>query len=309
MHKKSAEETNTHMTVYEFINDVAKDKLTLVYEGDLTRKINMPGVNKGSVHFLNLEEIGERIVILGRLEMSIIDNYPDEVIEKMFERSPAVIITKNQEISKRLLQIAQKVNTTIFKTSMSGSLISGFVYFEVAKRINPATSWHGVLMRIFGVGVIIQGESGIGKSEIAIELISRGHQLISDDRIIIREIYPGQLLGICPSLTHSLLELRGVGVVSISDLYGVQTVGYESEISLIIQLDPFKEGKEYYRLIGEEITEKIFETSIPKKVIPVSTGRNMSAIIEAAVNNHILKSRSIKTGFDILIERINHEKK
>jgi HPr kinase/phosphorylase len=295
------------MTVHEFINQVIEDKIILVHEGDLTRKIHEPGVSKAGVDFLNIKIENPRIKIIGTLELSLIEKATPKELEKIFKDTPLAIVTKNQELPDKAMKMAVKCNTSIFVSQMSSSLLSGYVYFEVAKRINPAISWHGVLLNVFGVGVIIQGQSGIGKSEIAIELVSRGHQLISDDRIIIREIYPGQLLGICPTLTLSLLELRGVGVVSISDLYGAQTVAPEFQIDLIIQLEKYVEDKEYLRLIGQEVPEDIFSTEVPKKIIPVSTGRNMSAIIEAAVNNHILKKRNIRTGFEILEERLKNE--
>jgi HPr kinase/phosphorylase len=297
------------MTVHEFINQVIEDKIILVHEGDLTRKIYEPGVSKAGVDFLDIKLERPRVKIIGTLELSLMKTATEEQLGKIFQDTPLVILTKNQILSDKAMKVAIKYNTSVFVSQMSSSLLSGYVYFEVSKRINPAISWHGVLLNVFGVGVIIQGQSGIGKSEIAIELVSRGHQLISDDRIIIREIYPGQLLGICPALTSSLLELRGVGVVSISDLYGAQTVAPEFQIDLIIQLEKYIEDKEYLRLIGHEVPENIFATQVSKKIIPVSTGRNMSAIIEAAVNNFILKKRNIKTGFEILEERLKNENK
>ena len=218
------------------------------------------------------------------------------------DETPCIIIAKGYECPEILKNIAVKRNFPIFETMQATGRVSIDLTGTLDEALAPETLIHGVFLNIYGKGVVIRGDSGIGKSEIALELIKRGHLLIADDAIELYHI--GQnIVGRAPEVLRNLLEIRGIGVIDVSKMFGVASILPKDNVDLIIQLDRWLPSREYTRIGVEEddVTEEILSIQIPKIAVPVTGGRSMSAIIEAAVMNMQLKD----SGFDSSKEFVN----
>lgn len=234
-----------------------------------------------------------RVQIVGQSEISYLEQLPrhqriDAIKNLDLEKITCILITKKLEPPPELIEIAEKIKLIVLRTpkvsSQAISLVSDFLQKELA----PQTMLHAVLLGMYGLGVLIKGSSGIGKSECALDLISRGHQLISDDVVIVKRI-GDHLEGSSPELTFELLEIRGLGIINIRDLFGVSAISKQKSIDLCIELKDWDEVEEIERLGVETQEEKIFDLSIPKFVLPVSPGRNLSTLVETAVKVHLLR--------------------
>lgn len=199
-----------------------------------------------------------------------------------------ILITKNLEPPPELIEVANELNLPIISTplvsSSAISLVTNFLQAELA----PQISIHGILLGMYGLGVLLLGDSGIGKSECALDLITRGHRLISDDVVLIKRI-GDKLEGKSPELTNEHLEIRGLGILNIRDLFGVSAVGTEKNIDVCIELKRWNEVEEVDRLGLEVFDEDIFGIKVPKFILPVSSGRNISTLVETAIRLHLLK--------------------
>lgn len=199
-----------------------------------------------------------------------------------------ILITKNLEPPPELIQIANDFDLPILITPLISSsainLVSNFLQAELA----PQISIHGILLGMYGLGVLLLGDSGIGKSECALDLITRGHRLISDDIVLIKRI-GDKLEGKSPELTYEHIEIRGLGILNIRDLFGVSAVGKENEIDVCIELKRWNDVEEIDRLGLEVFVEEICGIKIPKFILPVSSGRNISTLVETAIRLHLLK--------------------
>jgi HPr kinase/phosphorylase len=199
-----------------------------------------------------------------------------------------VLITKNLEPPVELIETANEIGLPIVRTSAVSSSAIHLVSTFLAEILAPQITTHGVLMGVFGLGVLLLGDSGIGKSECALDLITRGHHLIADDAVLIKRIGE-KLIGISPELTHEHLEIRGLGIINIRDLFGVSAVGNQKNIDLCVELKRWKEVEEIDRLGLETQEEDIFGVKVTKYVLPVSSGRNTSTLVETAIRLHLLK--------------------
>ncbi len=248
-----------------------------------------------------------RIILLGDKENAFIQEMTKESQLACFSKlvndeTPCIIIAKGYETPDILKNIAVKRNFPIFETEMATGRVSIDLTATLDELLAPETLIHGVFLNIYGKGVVIRGDSGIGKSEIALELIKRGHQLIADDAIELYHI--GQhIMGKAPKVLMNLLEIRGIGVIDASKMFGAGSVLSKDNVDLIIQLERWLPSREYTRIGVEEddINEEILSVPIPKIVVPVTGGRSMSVIIEAAVMNMQLKD----SGFDSSKEFVN----
>lgn len=248
-----------------------------------------------------------RIILLGDKENAFIQEMTKESQLACFSKlvndeTPCIIIAKGYETPDILKNIAVKRNFPIFETEMPTGRVSIDLTATLDELLAPETLIHGVFLNIYGKGVVIRGDSGIGKSEIALELIKRGHQLIADDAIELYHI--GQhIMGKAPKVLMNLLEIRGIGVIDASKMFGAGSVLSKDNVDLIIQLERWLPSREYTRIGVEEddINEEILSVPIPKIVVPVTGGRSMSVIIEAAVMNMQLKD----SGFDSSKEFVN----
>ncbi len=254
-----------------------------------------------------------RIQVFGMVEASYIGKMSDDklrdVLEKFFEKDvPCVIFTRNLEIPDVMKEVAAKYNTPLLRCSLSTShFISSLIAFlniELAPRITT----HGVLVEVHGEGVLLLGDSGVGKSETAVELVKRGHRLVADDAVEIKRVSDISLLGSAPDIIRHFIELRGIGIIDVKNVFGVGAVKNMEKIDLIINLEIWQDKKQYDRLgLTTEYTE-ILGIKIPSLTIPVKPGRNLAVVIEVAAINHRQKRMGYNAA-EALNERLINEMK
>jgi HPr kinase/phosphorylase len=242
----------------------------------------------------------KRLVVLGDKEIGYIEGQMDEESQRRsFEfltgdNTPCIVICRGHECPKILKEIAIKKNFPVFKSEHQTSHVIVSITNYLDECLAESIILHGELVRVHGVGVLITGKSGMGKSEIALELIKRGHQLVGDDRIDCYKIHD-ELVGRTAPMLEGFMELRGVGIINVSRMYGVGAIAHEAQIELQIDLEPFDASYEYDRVgIEEKEYSELFGIKILKMTIPVSQGRPMSTVIETAVTNYLL----LKEGLD-----------
>ena len=233
----------------------------------------------------------ERIQLIGMKEWSYLmkmsSHNRHQVLLKMFQpETPVVIIARNLEIPKEMIDAADEKQVAILRSKASTSRLSGEISSYLDSRLAERTSVHGVLMDIYGMGVLIQGDSGIGKSETGLELVKRGHRLVADDRV---DIYakPAEIL-------RHLLEIRGVGIIDVMSLYGASAVKDSSQVQIAVYLENYDTQKTFDRLGNDTEELEVAGVRIPRIRIPVKTGRNISVVIEAAAMNY----RAKQMGYD-----------
>jgi Serine kinase of the HPr protein, regulates carbohydrate metabolism len=261
------------------------------------RKITSARIQKlglalaGFAHYIHMG----RVQIVGQSEISYLEQLPSEkrieAIDNLdLEKICCVLLTKNLTPPVEFLEIAEKRKLPVLRTPQVSSTAIGAVSSFLQEILAPQTTLHAVLLGMYGLGVLIVGSSGIGKSECALDLIARGHQLVSDDAVIVKKI--GETLeGYAPELTFEHLEIRGLGIINIRDLFGVSAVSNQKQIDLCIELKRWEELEEIERLGLESREEDIFGVMIPKFVLPVSSGRNLSTLVETAVRVHLLRMK------------------
>lgn len=248
----------------------------------------------------------ERIQIFGHTESEYIKTLPDdkrrEAFEKLFSyKIPALILCSNIPTPPDLLEIAVENNTPVFHTDKLTAALTISVVTWINEQLAPQITIFGVLVEVYGEGILIVGDTGIGKSETALELIRRGHRLVADDLVEITLSGGDRLVGRAPALTHHFIELRGIGVVDVKSLYGVESVKDSAPIDMLISLEEWKNQTNYDRLGLNQEYENILGVNVVKHTIPIRTGRNLSVIIEtAAVNN-----RQKKMGYNAAEELVN----
>ncbi|MBR2561210.1 MAG: HPr(Ser) kinase/phosphatase [Eubacterium sp.] len=269
---------------------------------DMTRhKITIPEINRPALqltgffdHFAN-----ERVQIIGYVESSYLESLSTEERIKKYEAFvsrdvPCVIFTNKAKVKVELLEIARKHNVVTFITQKSTSEFSAELIRWMNVQLAPTISIHGVLVDVYGEGVMIMGESGIGKSEAALELIKRGHRLISDDVVEISRVSEVTLVGTAPDITRHFIELRGIGIIDVKTLFGVASVENTHSIDLVIKLEEWDKDKLYDRLGLEEEYTEILGHKIVCHSIPIRPGRNLAVIVETAAINY----RQKKMGYN-----------
>ena len=258
-----------------------------------TKKIVTYDVNRPAMQlagFYNYFD-PERIQIIGRVESTYLDTLSDADRLAAFERFmqydiAALVICHGVQPFPECLEAAEKYDRTVFITSEDTSEFQAGLISSLRSHLAPRTTVHGVLVEIYGEGVLLTGDSGIGKSETALELIKRGHRLIADDAVEIKKVGRDRLVGDAPEMIRYYMELRGIGVVNVRRIYGIGAVKPESGIDLVVHLEPWEEGKAYDRLGLTSESEVILGVEIPRVTIPVRPGRNLAVILElAAMNN------------------------
>ena len=232
-----------------------------------------------------------RIQIIGRVESTYLDTLSDKERLAAFERFmqydiAALVICHGVPPFPECLEMAEKYDRNLFITPEDTSEFQAGVISSLRSHLAPRTTVHGVLVEIYGEGVLLTGDSGIGKSETALELIKRGHRLIADDAVEIKKVGRDRLVGDAPEMIRYYMELRGIGVVNVRRIYGIGAVKPESGIDLVVHLEPWEEGKAYDRLGLTSENETILGVELPRVTIPVRPGRNLAVILElAAMNN------------------------
>ena len=239
-----------------------------------------------------------RIQIVGQSEISYLNQLERKKrIEAIYhldlEKICCIVITKNLKPPAELIEIADKFNLPMITTPEVSSKAIAVISNCLEEALAPHITLHGVLMEIYGSGVLITGNSGIGKSECALDLITRGHRLVSDDAVNIRKI-GDKLIGSSPEITFEHLEIRGLGIINVRDIFGISAIGKRKPIELIIEFKPWNETLEVDRLGMETHEAEFFGVKVNKFVLPVSAGRNLSTLVETAVRIHLLR----ETGYD-----------
>ena len=265
-----------------------------------TKDINRPALQLAGYyeHFSS-----ERVQIIGYVEYSYIMQMEREERQERFEKFissgiPCVIFTTLTEPTGQMIETALKYKVPLLVTSRTTSSFMAEIIRWLGLEIAPSLSIHGVLVDVYGEGVLIMGESGIGKSEAALELVRRGHRLVSDDIVIIRKVSDATLIGNAPDVTKHLIELRGIGIIDVRMLYGVEHVKDSQEIDLVIKLEDWNKEKEYDRLgLVDEYTE-ILGNKVVQHSLPIRPGRNLAVIVETAAVNH----RQKKMGYNAVHE-------
>ena len=255
--------------------------------------IRSQDVNRPGLMFAGYEKYFDplRVEFVGLAEMSYLteldENTQRERVELFFSlKPPVVIITRNIDILPVLLEMAEKYEVPLLRTSeptseIMATLIS-YLNTELAERITR----HGVMVEVYGEGILILGDSGVGKSETAVELIKRGHRLIADDEVLIKKVSSKALVGAAPDNIRHFIELRGIGIVNARNIFGIGSVKLTEKINMVIQLEQWDSSKAYDRLGLEEEYFNILGIKVPATVVPVKPGRNLAIIIEiAAMNN------------------------
>lgn len=295
---------------YVSITHLIKDmNLEVIYRSkDEDSKIRKSDVNRPGLQLAGYRDYFayERIQILGKVEwnyLQTLDEYTKlKRLNFYFSKPiPALIITRDLEVTDEIINCAKKYDKTILRNPLPTTQFVNKLINYLDDKLAPETTKHGVLIDVYGIGVLIIGESGVGKSETALELVKRGHRLVADDAVEIKRVEEGVLKGQAPDLIRYLLEIRGIGILDIKRLYGVGSVRNSKSIDLVIELEYWDDKKEYDRVGLEENFIEILDTNIPLLTIPVKPGRNLAMIIEVAARNH----RQKKMGYNAALELNN----
>ena len=237
----------------------------------------------------------ERVQILGKTELAFLDKLPKEERKERTERlcqgeeTPCIIVTRGLDVPEELIESSTSHHLPVLRSTMATTILSSRITGFLERKLAPSATIHGVLVDVYGVGMLITGSSGIGKSETALELVKRGHRLIADDAVEIRQTSDSQLHGTAPELIRHLLEIRGVGIINVMTLFGAGAIRNNKRITLVIRLEAWQQEKQYDRLGLDEETTRIIDTDVPLVTIPVRPGRNLAVIIEVAAMNFRLK--------------------
>ncbi|MBN2981475.1 HPr(Ser) kinase/phosphatase [Cohnella algarum] len=236
----------------------------------------------------------DRAQILGKTELAFLETLTSDERRERLERicadeTPCIIITRGIEAPEELVGVANERNFPVLRSGMATTILISRITNFLEKKLAPTATIHGVLVDVYGVGMLITGGSGIGKSETALELVKRGHRLVADDAVEIRQTADNQLYGNAPELIQHLLEIRGLGILNVMTLFGAGAVLTQKKISLVIKLENWQQEKQYDRLGLDEETTRIIESDIPLVTVPVRPGRNLAVILEVAAMNYRLK--------------------
>ena len=273
------------------INEVIKGLKLEILAGKqgTSRKVSNPALSKPGLEFAGMFDYYEhdRIQIIGSKESTYfhwLEKEDQKIrIKMLFEKNPpAFIFSKNVNVPEIFLEYGDKYEIPVLKSSYVTSSLFSELYAFLQARLAERTSMHGVLMDINGVGVLITGKSGLGKSEVALELIRRGYVLVADDMVEVYQLEKGIIIGEAPKMLQKYLEIRGVGIVNVVYLFGVKAFRENKKISLIVELEKWDEDQEFDRLGTKEEYKKIFDSNISKASIPITEARNTATLVEAA---------------------------
>ncbi|WP_170008795.1 HPr(Ser) kinase/phosphatase [Bacillus fonticola] len=252
----------------------------------------------------------ERIQLLGKTELTFFQKLSEkEKSDRMAglcqDITPGIIVTRGLEVPDELIEASRREGVPIMRSSMKTTRLSSRLTNYLEGKLAPTTAIHGVLVDIYGVGVLIMGKSGVGKSETALELVKRGHRLVADDCVEIRQEDEDTLVGSAPELIEHLLEIRGLGIINVMTLFGAGAVRSFKRITLCINLELWDPTKQYDRLGLDEEKMRIIDTNITQLTIPVRPGRNLAVIIEVAAMNFRLKRMGVNAAQQFT-EKLNH---
>lgn len=292
---------------------------------EFAQKLHLEILNRGAEEFITFSTVNvnrpglflsgyqqhfpsERVQLIGESETAYLATVPaarlKEALDGLFKQKiPCLIISTKINPSPALLAAAEKYGCPVFRSEKNTTAITNELVLYLNDLLAPTESRHGVLVDIYGIGVMLTGNSGVGKSETALELVQRGHRLIADDAVIIKRIND-RLIGTSPPIIRYFMEVRGIGIVDIRSMYGVGAVMLSQSLDLIVEMEIWNNQKSYDRLgITDEMSE-ILGVKIPRIVLPVKPGRNLAILLEVAARNHRLKSLGYNSAEE-LDKRIN----
>ena len=295
------------VTITEIINKLNLQNMTPEIDTDKI-VVSHPDVNRPALQLTGFFEHfdNERVQIIGFVEQAYLNTLTEERKKEIYDRLlackiPCLIYSRNMGPDEDMLDMGRKYNVTILVTEKTTSNFMAEIIRWLNVQLAPCISIHGVLVDVYGEGVLIMGESGIGKSEAALELIKRGHRLVSDDVVEISKVSDVELVGTAPDITRHFIELRGIGIIDVKTLFGVESVKNTQSIDLVIKLEEWSRDKEYDRLgLKEEYTE-ILGNKVVCHSLPIRPGRNLAVIVESAAVNH----RQKKMGYNAAQELYN----
>lgn len=304
---------NGQVTESVMLDKFASDlNLEIVYTGRgvvtlASMSVERPGLQLAGGFFNYFD--ARRIIVFGLSEYEYLRTFPSdtrkEKLRQLFSHGelPCIILSRDLPSLPELTETAKAFSCPVFRSPKMTTDLMSDLYIYLNRLLAPSVREHGVLMEVFGVGILLTGKSGVGKSETAMELIKRGHRLIADDSVVIKEI-ANELYGTSPDIIRYFMELRGIGIINVKSMYGSGAVLDEKQIQLVIQFETWQQGKEYDR-IGDEISStSYFGIKIPKLTIPVSPGRNLAILIEVAARNFRLKSMGYDASEELITRSI-----
>ncbi len=284
--------------VAELLGDELVDLRLEVLGGEnhLRNRIHHPRVQKPGLAFAGHYPYIKpgRVQILGESEANYLSTLQVEERRQRFAEIarlpiPVFIVTKGLDPDPDLMAALQEHEIPVLRSPRLSSVVIKRVSYFLEEHLVPSTTMHGVLLDVYGLGVLLIGRSGVGKSESALDLVTRGHSLVGDDRITIRRYPNEELIGYSEEPLRHHMELRGIGIINVKDLFGLAAVRQRKSIELVIELEPWQDGKEYDRLGLDETLYRILDVPCPYIQMPVATGRNVAILVEIAARNHVLK--------------------
>ncbi|MDR0977878.1 MAG: HPr(Ser) kinase/phosphatase [Endomicrobium sp.] len=288
--------------VYTFIKEKGNDfKLSLLAgRGGLHRLITVPNIHRPGLALTGfLEHFPyERIQVIGIIEYTYLIHLSDslqiDILTKIFsnEKAVACILTRNLKPTDSMLKVFSYLEVPLLNTPLRSSSFSGDLSYYLDNNLAPSMKIHGVMANVYGLGILIIGKSGIGKSECALELVKRGHKFIADDVVDIKKRSSGQFLtGSGLDITKHLIEVRGIGIIDIKELFGVGNILSDSKIELVIKLEEWDPSKKYDRIGLDDYYTEYLGVRIPEITIPVAPSRNLAVLVETASLNQRLKNK------------------
>ena len=268
-----------------------------------TSDVNRPGLQMAG--FFDYFD-DQRIQVMGKVEFTYLEQFGTDEREKRLDTFfahpfPALVITRGQQILPEMIELAEKYGRTLLRTELGTSEFMSALIRYLNVQIAPRRTRHGVLVEVYGEGILIMGESGVGKSETAIELVKRGHRLVADDAVEIKRVSDKTLVGTSPEIIRHFVELRGIGIIDVKEIFGIGAVKDTESIDMIIHLEPWVDGRNYDRLGMVDEYTNIMGINVPSLTIPVKLGRNLAVIVEVAAMNN----RQKRMGYNAAVELNN----
>lgn len=276
-------------------------------EADMSRLTAVSDINRPGLALAGFFTYhpAERVQVMGRTEVTFFEGMSEAQQRERadllcsYEQTPCVILARDMQVPQPLTDAAKKYRLPILRTSLSTTKLTGRLQSYLDKKLAKETLLHGVLVDVYGIGILITGTSGIGKSETALELVKRGHRLVADDAVEIRNIADTQLEGTSPEMLRHLIEIRGLGVLNVMTLFGAGAIRTHKDLELVIKLTMWEDNVAYDRLGLDEETIKILDVEVPLLTLPVRPGRNLAVILEVAAMNQRLKRMGYNAARDL----------
>ena len=276
----------------------------------LDRLITLPYIQKTGLALAGFDEYlrAGRVLVFGESEIRFLEKMNADTrtgsLRRLLARDlPCVLVTSGFEAPDEMIAEAERAGVPLLRTALATPIAIARLTSHLEDQLAPREILHGVLMDILGLGVFIAGESGIGKSECALDLVVRGHRLVADDTVEVRCRAQAMLVGACPELTRNHIEIRGLGLINVGDLFGISATRSSKRIELIVQLERWEVGREYDRLGLDIETQSMLGVKVPLIRMPVAPGRNLAMLVEVAARNQMLRSRG-RHAAKLLAERL-----